>query len=231
MLEAAGEVLKRIGLYRPVRVLYDLVRGTYLKQFFLKHFLPYQERKVFISTYDPVRYGSIFLAIKMIKKESIKGSFAEAGVYKGYTSSFLHSLMPERTLYLFDTFEGFPALDLEAKSDQRFNDTAIDIVKAKIGDVRNVVFRKGYFPATARGLENETFAFVMLDLDLYHPTRAGLEFFYPRVSSAGYIFIHDYNSSESNYGVQRAVNEFMSDKTERLIEIPDIGGSVVIRKI
>ena len=152
-------------------------------------------------------------------------------MYKGFTSRFIHTLVPERTLYLFDTFEGFPGQDLGNKADRRFKDTSLEAVKENIGDLRNIVFRKGYFPATAQGLENETFAFVMLDLDLYEPTLAGLEFFYPRVGSTGYIFIHDYNSPESDHAVSKAVNKYMHDKPEHLVEIPDIAGSVIIRKI
>ena len=38
----------------------------------------------------------------------------------------------------------------------------------------------------------EKFAFVSLDTDLYKPTLAGLEFFWPRMSKGGFIFIHDF---------------------------------------
>jgi len=84
-----------------------------------------------------------------------------------------------------------------------------------IGDMNNIIIRKGYFPETAKGLESEMFSFVMLDLDLYKPTLAGLEFFYPRVKAGGYIFAHDYNSPESDHAVSRAMNEFLKDKPEK----------------
>ena len=47
----------------------------------------------------------------------------------------------------------------------------------------------------------------------------------------GYIFVHDFNNPESNRGVSRAVLEFLDDKPEKIIEIPDKWGSVVIRKL
>ena len=71
----------------------------------------------------------------------------------------------------------------------------------------------------------------MLDLDLYKPTKTALEFFYPKVWGGGYIVAHDYNSPESNWAVSRAVDKFIKDKAEKIIEIPDEWGSVVIRKI
>jgi O-methyltransferase len=80
-------------------------------------------------------------------------------------------------------------------------------------------------------LEHEVFAFDMLDVDLFNPTISGLGFFYDRVNSGGYIFIHDYNSPESDWAVLRATNEFMKDKPEKMIEIPDMGGSVIFRKM
>jgi O-methyltransferase len=71
----------------------------------------------------------------------------------------------------------------------------------------------------------------MLDADLFAPTLAGLTFFYQRVTPGGYIFIHDFNSPESDWAVSRAIGEFMKDKPERIVEIPDMGGSVLFRKI
>ncbi len=185
------------------------------------------------SSWDPIRYATIALAIQTIKNENIKGHFAELGVFRGESSKIIHKLAPERILYLFDTFEGFPIDYLENKKDiTRFKDTRLDIVKKNIGNLHNIKIRKGIFPETSRGLESEIFSFIYLDADLYLSTLKGLEFFYPRVSKGGYIFIHDYhNPQESKAGVFRAVNEFMRDKPEKILEIPDVLGTVIIRKL
>ena len=176
---------------------------------------------------DRVRYGTLALALQTIERERVSGDLAELGVWRGATSTFLHSQMPQRTLYLFDTFAGFPG---EGDADGRFRDTSVDAVRRRIGDNSNVVFRVGTFPETTRGMESERFAFVLLDADKYAPTLAGLEFFYPRMTRGGYMFIHDYNSPESERGVSRAVNEFLQGKPERVVEIPDIWGTVLFRK-
>lgn len=198
----------------------------------MMNFPPYDAaiQETVVSCNDPIRFATLALAINQIRKNNIEGSFAEVGVWRGDTSRFIHLLAPERTLYLFDTFEGFPSEDLE-HNDGRFRDTSEEIVKKRIENLNNIVIRKGYFPETAKGLESEIFAFVLLDLDLYKPTLAGLEFFYPRMKLGGYIFAHDYNSPESNWAVSRAINEFMRGKPEKLVEIPDPWGSIVIRKI
>ncbi len=185
-----------------------------------------------ISSGDYTRYAALALAIRTLERERIDGAFAEAGVYQGATSRFLVRCAPNRRLYLFDTFEGFPAGDLESgnRHDSRFRDTSEDLVRLLVGPAANVVIRKGYFPETAAGLEGETFALVVLDLDLFAPTRAGIEFFYPRLARGAYVFAHDYTSPESNSAVLRAVSEAMAGRVERVVELPDVWGSAVFRK-
>jgi O-methyltransferase len=189
------------------------------------------------SVRDSIRYESIALAIATIRREAIPGALAEVGVWRGELSRFLHQCAPERTLYLFDTFSGFPSesvepLDLRNDGDgDRFRDTSVEQVRKSIGGSQNVVFRTGIFPDSSVGLEHELFSFVMLDLDIYKPTVSALEFFYPRVSAGGYIFVHDFNSPESNYAMRRAVIPFLKGKPEKIVELPDEWGSVVMRKI
>jgi O-methyltransferase len=189
------------------------------------------------SVRDSIRYETIALAIETIRREGISGALAEVGVWRGDLSRFLHQCAPERTLYLFDTFSGFPEesvgqLDLQNNGDRsRFRDTSVEQVRNALGESTNVVFRVGIFPDSAVGLEGESFSFVMLDLDIHQPTVSALEFFYPRVTAGGYIFVHDFNSPESNYAMRRALVPFLRHKPEKLIEIPDEWGSVVMRKV
>lgn len=58
-----------------------------------------------------------------------------------------------------------------------------------------------------------------------------LEFVYPRLSKGGYVFIHDYNSPESNWACYRAVSEFLKDKVEIVISIPDAWGTCLFVKL
>lgn len=210
------EIAKTIGVYRPMR------------------FPPYEPRTCsLIQRYrDNVRYSALALALNRIEVDSIPGAIAEIGVFRGATSAFLRrASKPSRRLYLFDTFEGFPESDLEGRSDLRFRSTCVDAVLKRVGDTNNVEIRAGYFPDTAAGLENEHFALVMLDVDLYAASLATLEFFYSRLAPGGYFFMHDYNSPESESGVSRATDEFLADKREMVIEIPDICGTAMFRKL
>jgi O-methyltransferase len=180
---------------------------------------------------DDVRYASLALAIERIRKENIPGAFAELGVFQGHTSRFMHQQAPERRLYLFDTFKGFPEQIPGASRDTRFRNTSQEAVARFIGNLDHVIFRTGYFPDTARGLEDERFALIMLDCDMYQPALDGLRFFYPRLAPGGYFFLHDFNSPESDHGIERAASEFLAEKAEALIEVPDHWGSAVFRKL
>ena len=180
---------------------------------------------------DYFRYATLGLAVQRVLDEEIAGAFAEVGVWRGETSAFLHRLAPERRLYLFDTFAGFPELDLPPGADDtRFRDTSEAAVRRRVGASANVILRPGYVPETLAGLEDEAFAFVLLDLDLLDPTVASLEFFYPRLSPGGYIVVHDYNNAESDWAGKRAFDGYLADKPERVVELGDMWGSALIRR-
>ncbi|MCU1242318.1 MAG: hypothetical protein JWO71_3044 [Candidatus Acidoferrum typicum] len=202
--------------------------GRLLKLLYPKMaFPPYSpsvEKELFSSA-DPVRLGTLALAIERLKTESIPGAMAEIGVWRGATSKFLHSAAPSRKLYLFDTFQGF------ANGDERFRDTSVDFVKNLLGNPANVEFRVGLFPYTAVGLESEQFSLVMYDADLFEPAAAALEFFYPRLLSGGYFFLHDFNNKEYDWAVRRATTNFLRDKPEKIIEISDRRGTAFFRKL
>jgi O-methyltransferase len=206
-----------------------LVRGV-MKKWMLVPYWSDAERRAIVNSGDPIRYGTLRLALSEVSKQNIPGALAECGVYRGSLSRFLHEDLRERQLYLFDTFEGFDPRDSHAKGDTRFADTSVDGVLKTIGHAEKIVIRKGYFPETASGLEGERFAFVMIDFDKYEPTKAALEFFYPRVTRGGFIFVHDYNNPESEWACSRALNEFLSSKPEHPVAIPDAWGTVVFRK-
>lgn len=185
---------------------------------------------------DFVRTQSFRMCAQTIGRKSIPGSIAELGVYQGEQAALLNRLFPSRRLHLFDTFEGFSPNDLSTERESGFSgaaegdfaDTSVDLVLAKMAHRDVIEVHKGFFPATTHGIE-DTFAFVSLDVDLYEPTLAGLEWFYPRLSKGGYIFVHDYNNRRY-IGVRNAVDKFVAESGAITFAIPDFAGSIVILK-
>lgn len=143
------------------------------------------------------------------------GSCAEVGVFRGESAKKINRYFRDRTLHLYDTFEGFAEKDLEmeqniGRKDARvgqFNDTSVELVLNEMPYPEKVVIHKGYFPDTARDLQ-EDFCMVRLDLDLYVPTLAALKIFSPLIISGGCILIHDY-FGEAYPGIRKAVEEFL----------------------
>lgn len=196
--------------------------------------IPYftqQQREMLVRTGDPIRYGALLLALEQVSKDAIPGSLAECGVYKGAVSKFLHEMLPDRKLFLFDTFQGFDKRDTKNNDDERFQDTSVEGVLRYIGNDENIIIRKGYFPDSANLLEEKEFAFVLVDFDKYQPTLAALRLFYPLVSTGGFVVVHDYSNPESEWACSQALNEFLSDKSEKPILIPDAWGTALFRKV
>lgn len=187
---------------------------------------------------DLTRLWSMLLNCKQIEAEGIPGDFAEIGVWRGNSAAVLayFAKQQSRRVMLFDTFGGFSPADIEGADKDRaagfFSDTSIEIVKSVIGDAWSVCeVYPGYFPETVTPeLSNQRFALVNLDCDLYKPMRAGLSFFYPRMSPGGLFMLHDYSSLHWK-GAKQAVDEFCLETGERIVLMPDKSGSAFLRKV
>ena len=92
----------------------------------------------------------------------------------------------------------------------------------------NCIIKKGYFPESAVGVDDR-FCFVSIDADLYEPILSGLQFFYPKLESKGYIFVHDFNN-DLYKGARKAVLEFCNANGINYLPIPDTCGTAIITK-
>ncbi len=188
---------------------------------------------------DKIQIGMAQLMSHEVYQQNLEGAIAEVGVFRGINASVMNHFFPDRRFYLFDTFEGFDPRDLEA--DKRlgyntneyprrdFTDTNIELVMSRMPHKENIIVRKGWFPDSAVGLEDETFCFVFLDANLYQPTYKGLHWFYPRLVNGGFIIVDLYNWEEYP-GPRKAVCDFSREVGISYIPIPSRTGSVAIGK-
>lgn len=181
------------------------------------------------------RIAMLRRCVEEIQENDVEGNLAELGVYKGEFAKYLNRYFPERKLYLFDTFSGFDGkdksdFDVRLKSGNTFLDVSVQEVLNKMRVKESCIIRKGYFPDTAIGLEDEKYCIVSLDADLYKPILAGLEYFYPRLALGGYIFIHDFGAYTWGNGVKRAVRDYCAQNKISYVPILDRCGSVIITK-
>lgn len=165
----------------------------------------------------------------------LPGDLAELGVYQGEFATRMSRCFPDRTLYLFDTFEGFDARDVGVETQSGYSraaegdfaDTSVELILSKMTAPGQVVIRKGYFPETIPE-EETSFALVSLDADLYEPTLQGLRYFYPRLVSGGVILLHDYQNARFS-GVRAAVEAF-EQECGRVLLLPvgDLHGTAML---
>ncbi|MCB7320701.1 TylF/MycF/NovP-related O-methyltransferase [Lacrimispora sp. 210928-DFI.3.58] len=166
----------------------------------------------------------------------IPGSMAELGCFQGDLSWQLNALMPDRKLYLFDTFQGYDPRDLKKEEEiggtkteeYDFKDVKPELVMARMPEKEQVILKEGWFPETALDLEDETYALVILDAGLYQPTYAGMEYFFPRMSRGGVILVCNYESTRYT-GVRRAMDD-LEKKYGAFLVLPvgDLDGTVMI---
>ncbi len=90
-----------------------------------------------------------------------------------------------------------------------------------------VSFHKGWIPAVFADLPETRWSFVHVDVDLYEPTYATLEYFYPRLVEGGVILCDDYGSAIFP-GAQRAWHRFCDERDVRFVML-DTGQSVILK--
>ena len=152
-----------------------------------------------------------------INQTYINGDYAEVGVFKGATAKAICEAKENKHLHLFDTFEGLPEVEkIDSKFKTKMFQSDYQRVKEKLKRYKNVYIYKGLFPKMGSTVATKNFAFVHLDVDIYHSTIDCLEFFYDKMSKNGIIISHDYHAQ----GVKKAFDEFFKDKPEKVIQLP-----------
>lgn len=183
---------------------------------------------------QPLESRRIFLKNLSELMQEMGGAVAEAGVFQGDFAKYINQYFAGRKLYLFDTFEGFKEKDIVLEQQNNYssavvadyNNTSMELVRAKMKYPEHCIFKVGYFPETTSGIEDE-FCFVNLDLDLYQPTLEGLRWFEGRMVKGGVILIHDY-FAENFRGVRQAVDEYMRNRKRKEIHLMPIGDGISI---
>lgn len=190
---------------------------------------------------DYFRYRTFEYMAEEIIDENVEGAIAEFGVFRGVFASLINKKFPQRSFYLFDTFEGFDTNEAVKEKNNGYCDdafislhekTSIEILKNNLSALENCVICKGFFPESVSELaKKEKYAFVSIDVDFEESIYQGLCFFYPRLSEGGVIFVHDYNSAFLK-GVKNAVKRYEKDFAVKLKKVPlaDRAGTLVILK-
>lgn len=187
---------------------------------------------------DYFRYRTFEMLADVVISKGLEGNVAELGVFRGDFSRLINQKFPDRTLYLFDSFEGFEPEEAKKELNRgttdeefidTFKDTSVEYVLNRMPHRDKTVVREGYFPGTAEGLDDLKFCFVSIDVDFEESIYQGVKWFYPRLVEGGYIMLHDYwcLGSIAN-AIRRVEKEF--GISFHVAPIADNEGTLIITK-
>jgi O-methyltransferase len=163
----------------------------------------------------------------------LEGAMAEAGVFAGGTARLICEAKGERVLRLFDVLETLQGPAYTSRETPRATELRRHFgdwhasradVERLLSPYTAVHIHGGVFPGSTRGLEEERFSFVHVDLDMERSTRDALEFFYPRLVAGGVLIGDDYNDQ----GVRRAFDGYFSGRAVTVVGLP-WGQAIVVK--
>lgn len=195
------------------------------------------------------RIDELYNSLEYIRLKGIEGDIVECGVWKGgnilgILEYLQHHNMTNRTVWLFDTFEGMTppsTSDVDYNGNQAADILDNPLVKAycSLEDVKRVLatssfpsskikFIKGDVSQTLLIPDNipNKISLLRLDTDWYNSTLDELTYLYPRLSNYGVLIVDDYGHWK---GCKLAVDEYFKDQNIEISAI-DYTGIKIIKK-
>lgn len=175
---------------------------------------------------DTAFYARLYILRQLAKQQSGKGNFAECGIYAGMSMFYVADLCKNKFVGV-DSFEGVSKPDKNDSSYFNNKNLAIDIhyAKSALSNFNNVLIYKGWIPEVFSELDEDTYAYVNIDVDLYMPTKESIEYFWPKIIKGGVLICDDFGS-EKTIGARKAVIDYFGDN---ILELPT--GQAIVYKI
>ena len=172
------------------------------------------------------------------------GDVIECGCWHGHSTLAIATLLQERgfteRFHVFDSFEGglsdfksedesFFQLSPQEKSAQ-VQQFASDFafVQSVTAAFPFVELHRGWIPEVLAQYRPQATRFVHIDVDMYEPTKAALEYFWDSLLVGGCMVIDDYNHSVFE-GATRAVDEFLKQRSPQLVYKVPLGSAFIIK--
>lgn len=215
----------------------DFVEGCYRDSATVSHQL-----KVFRSP-----LALYYLCRYFLYSMDVEGAKAECGVFRGTSAlAMCRAAKSENEgydgtgLHLVDSFEGISAPGMQDRFAVRpahpgapafkvihENSLAssMESCRKALKEFPGVALHKGWIPEAFAALPETRWSFVHIDVDVYQPTLATLEYFHPRMSPGGFIICDDY-SAPFFPGASRAWDEFCGRNGIPFVVLPT-GQSVI----
>jgi hypothetical protein len=161
----------------------------------------------------------------------------EVGTYRGGSARFLSSALAYHAgkavdLHVFDTFAGHPAgslsdQDSDFHTEGHFGDASLEDVSEYL-DLPGLEVHAGDAVHELPGLRELKLSLAHLDVDLYRPTRACLDFVSDRLVVGGVIVVDDFGAPKCP-GIVRAVGEFVAGRQDFQTWYPETEQAILVR--
>lgn len=153
-----------------------------------------------------------------------EGDFIECGVWYGVLSKMIceYTDFPKsnRKFYLVDVWGG---IDLH---ENWYFDDIYQVVSERFEMYDNVELIRGFIPHILTSLTTSKISYLSIDMNGSLAERSALEYFYEKIVPGGVIYFDDYGWGFPE--LRKTVNEFFSDKPEKILHFP-AGVSIVIK--
>lgn len=199
--------------------------------------------KCALSDEDRSRSWRLHILCWAVKKAlALPGDFVECGVFEGFMSNLLVEYFDfadlDRTFYLYDTFEGFPA---KYSSPDDFPDSKgfwhfaneiyakpglFEAVTDRFAPYANVKVIKGVVPDILTERSPDVISYLHIDLNSPRAEEAALDALFDRVTTGGVIVMDDYGWLQSRLQME-ALDGFMNARGQMVMELPTGQGLVV----
>jgi hypothetical protein len=209
-----GGGLEMFGLRLWSRLQFVALRGRKKKETVDLLWRIHRDKRSLLSAFEA------YLVYSLARAQARRpGDYAEVGVYRGASAKLICEAKGDKTLRLFDTFEGLPPQsehDPGVHREQQYA-CSLESVRGYLNGYSQIEYYQGIFPESTKDVPEAQYAFVHFDVDLYEGTAACLKYFYPRMIPGGIMLSHDFGLLS---GVEKAFREFFADKPEGIIEQP-----------
>jgi O-methyltransferase len=169
---------------------------------------------------------SLYNLVREADKQGLRGDLVECGVWNGGSAALMAAAtrscrynLEERSLWLFDSFEGLPppgdkdgtkAINAyfagRCKGDAKKVEKAFATINLSTAGVTIV---PGWFETTLEQASIDEIALLHIDADWYDSVRLVLDIFYDRVAPGGFIVLDDYGFWP---GCSKAVHDFLRER-------------------
>jgi len=168
---------------------------------------------------------------------ALDGDIFEAGVGSGGSARLILDCLlrqkVRKTLWLFDTFEGYQKIDCKqdgahVQIDQCRGKSYEEVERLLANQIVAVKLIKGLIPATLGEAKTNKICFAHIDVNLYEPTLAATEFCLQRLVPGGIMVFDDY-CWPATYSARKAIDEACGAVGQTIICVPESTQAFLIR--